>query len=194
MKFYSSLLFRVLVVIMIALLLILDGSALAGQAASGDLRPAAASPNVVTQVFNVNCVSRAAVNTTYAKLADLGSFNVDYADSEVQLTYNGRIFVSSFSASTGAVFELRVDDAASPVGRARATLRSEEAGAGGEQVSIMGIFENLAPGTHTASMWVRTFYGTGTQAMVDPGCWQSDVLIVQEVTPFGAAFLPAVQK
>jgi hypothetical protein len=112
-----------------------------------------------------------------------------------ELTFNGRIFVGSFTSGTGAVFELRVDDVPSTIGRARANLRTAQAGGGGVPVSITGIFSGLAAGPHTASMWVRTSAGgAANQALVDPGCWSTDVLIVKEHLPYGASFLPAIRS
>jgi hypothetical protein len=119
---------------------------------------------------------------------------VQSPESTVELTFNGRIYVSSFASGTGAIFELRVDDEPSTVGRARATLRAAESGGGGVQASITGLFNGLPAGEHTASMWVRTSVsGAGSQAMVDPGCWSSDVLIVKEHTPFGSTNLPMLR-
>jgi hypothetical protein len=175
---------------LIALLIVFGSRVGVGQA-----RPEAASvrPMVVAEVFDVNCTSLAAITPTYAKLLDLATFTVQSPDSTVELTFNGRIFVGSFASGTGAVFELRVDDEASSVGRARANLRAAQAGGGGVQTSITGIFTGLPAGEHTASMWVRTSPGgAGSQAMVDPGCWSSDVLIVKEHTPLGFTHLPTV--
>lgn len=175
---------------LVALLIVFGGQAGVGQA-----RPevAAMRPMLLAQVFDVNCTSLAAITPSYAKLADLGTFTVQSAESTLELTFNGRIFVGSFASGTGAVFELRVDDTASTVGRARANLRTAQAGAGGVQTSITGLFTGLPAGTHTASMWVRTSAGgAGNQAMVDPGCWSTDVLIVREHVPFGFTHLPSV--
>jgi hypothetical protein len=158
-------------------------------------RPEVASmrPMVLAEVFDVNCTSLAAITPVYAKLADLATFTVQSPDSTVELTFNGRIFVGSFASGTGAVFELRVDDEASSVGRARANLRAAQAGGSGVQTSITGIFTGLPAGEHTASIWVRTSAGgSGSQALVDPGCWSTDVLIVKEHTPFGFTYLPTV--
>ncbi|HMQ32469.1 MAG TPA: hypothetical protein PKD53_17185 [Chloroflexaceae bacterium] len=177
-------------VALVALLIVFGGRVGVGQAG-----PQAASvrPMLVAEVFDVNCTSLAAITPTYARLANLATFTVQSPDSTVELTFNGRIFVGSFASGTGAVFELRVDDAASTVGRARANLRAAQAGGGGVQTSITGLFTGLPAGEHTASMWVRTSAGgAGTQAMVDPGCWSTDVLIVKEHTPLGFTHLPAV--
>lgn len=160
----------------------------------GQATPQAAmlTPTVVQSVFDVNCISLPAVTPTYLKLTDLATFNVQSGDSMVEATFNGRIFVESFANSTGAVFELRVDDLPSGEGRARAIVKTAEAGNDGLPVSFTGLFTGLPAGEHTASMWVRTFYGSASSAMVDPGCWSADVLIVKEYTPFGFAYLPSV--
>lgn len=175
---------------LIALLIVFGGRVGVGQAGP---QAAAVRPMLVAEVFDVSCTSLAAITPTYAKLVDLATFTVQSPDSTVELTFNGRIFVSSFASGTGAVFELRVDDDPSTVGRARASLRTVQAGGGGVQTSITGLFTGLPAGEHTASMWVRTSAGgAGTQAMVDPGCWSTDVLIVKEHTPLGFTHLPAV--
>lgn len=180
---------RLIRIALIALVVVL-----AGQVRSGQARPQPAmQPMVLSQVFDVNCISTPAIGPTYVKLSDLATFTVQSPDSSVEMTFNGRISVGSFASGTGAVFELRVDDTASTTGRARANLRTAEAGGGGRQVSITGFFTGLAAGEHTASMWVRTSTGgAGTQAMVDPGCWATDVLIVDEHLPLGFTYLPSV--
>lgn len=189
---YADRINRLVIVALIALIVFMAGSTARTGKASAEAA-AAASPMVVSQVFDVNCISVPAINATYIKLTNLATFDVHAPDSEVELTFNGRIFVGSFSSGTGAVFELRVDDLPSNVGRARANLRTTEAAGGGRQTSITGIFTGLSAGSHTASMWVRTSTGgAGTQAMVDPGCWSTDVLIEREFTPFGAVFLPSI--
>jgi hypothetical protein len=176
---------------LIVVLVLIGSRVQVGQASP---ETAALRPTLSTQVLDVNCISLASVTPTYAKLTDLGTFNVQSADSALELTFNGRIYIGSFTSGTGAVFELRVDDAPSTVGRARANLRAAEAGGGGLQTSITGIFSGLSSGEHTASLWVRTSVaGSASQALVDPGCWSTDVLIVKEYTPFGQTFMPLVR-
>ncbi len=132
-------------------------------------------------VLNVTCNTPVPVNTTYVKVTDIGSFSKIVADSRVEVTFFGRVQVATFDGSTGAVFELRVDNNATPSGRARATLRDTDAGYRGIQISMSGIFTGLSTGSHTVSVWVKTIYGTGTEARVDPGCWQTDHAIVREI-------------
>lgn len=131
-------------------------------------------------VLNVNCASVASFTTTYVKVADIGSVNKLDASSRLEITFNGRIYAGSVT-STGAVFELRVDNTATTNGRARANLKAAEVGGAGVPVSIMGIFTGFGAGTHTVSIWVAASYGSGTNAYVDPGCWSTDHIVVREI-------------
>jgi hypothetical protein len=130
-------------------------------------------------VINVACASLASFSSTYVKLADLGTFNKLDATSKIEATYNGRITANTISG-TGAHFELRIDENPTSNGRARANIRAADAGGNGVPVSICGIFTGLNTGSHTVSMWVRGAT-SGTTAMVDPGCWTDDYVIVREI-------------
>lgn len=150
---------------------------------------AALSPTVRHTVLNVSCDSVANFGSEYAKIKDIGNFTVESGDSAVEVTYQGRVNVDTLVGATGSVFELRVDNLASTVGRARAHINT--VGSQGEHVTFSGIFLGLEPGAHTVSVWVRTSTGdTGMGGRVDPGCWSSDVVIVREYAPFGHVFLP----
>jgi photosystem II stability/assembly factor-like uncharacterized protein len=132
-------------------------------------------------VLDVNCTAGEPFGTAFTKLADIGSFSTVAAASLVEVVFEGRIFVEAFdAAATGAVFELRVDNRVASLGRARASLRRSEAGGGGVQATVTGIFQKLEPGAHTVSMWVRGAHGSGTRPILDPGCWASDHVIVKE--------------
>jgi hypothetical protein len=153
----------------------------------------AMSPTIRHTVLNVSCTSAAAFGSAYTKITDIGDFTAASADSVVEVTYHGRVNVDTLTGTTGTVFELRVDDQPSPVGRARAHINT--VGISGEHVSFTGIFPNLTAGEHTVSIWVRTSTGnSGTGGRVDPGCWSSDVVIVREYTAFGSVFLPIMTE
>ena len=133
-------------------------------------------------VLSVNCYNLNPFTTTYARIANLGSFTKLDAGSDVEIVFNGRISVYSFDpGSTGAEFELRVDDVASTNGRARADVKPGEAGSDGVTVSMMGIFSSFGAGAHNVSMWVRGWYGGGTYGGVNPNCYTADHLVVKEV-------------
>jgi hypothetical protein len=153
----------------------------------------ALSPNVRHTILNVSCVSAPAFDQNYTKITDVGDFTVVGADSVVELTYHGRVNVDTLVGATGTVFELRVDDLASTLGRGRAHINT--VGTQGEHVSFTAVYPDLAPGAHTASVWVRTSTGdSGTGGRVDPGCWSTDVIIVREFAAFGHVFLPLASE
>lgn len=149
-------------------------------------------PNVRAQVLDVTCDS-GNVGSTFAKVLDIDTFDVQSADSLLEITFEGRIDVDSMTGN-GVRFELRVDDMPSSYGRARAVVRSDESSnAGGVHASFTGIFDSLAPGEHTLSIWAEaTNGGTATGVRVDPGCFSTDHVIVQEFLPFGVLALPLV--
>jgi hypothetical protein len=120
------------------------------------------------------------VGNSYVKLADLGTFSKLHGSTPIEVVYQGRIAVVGTIGGTGVHFELRIDNVASTVGRARANIKKAEAGSDGIPVSITGYFTGLSQGNHTVSMWVSDTYGTSTDVMLDPGCWSTDVAIVKE--------------
>jgi len=152
-------------------------------------------PAVIAQVIEPACPSSITATSTYGKVADLGTFEVQASGSLVEVTFHGRLYAGS-TDGTGLQYELRVDDAESASGRVRGVLKQEEMGGGvGRSVSMGGFFEGLSAGTHTVSMWARVANGTtAASVMYDPGCWSSDHVLVKEYLPFGAVALPAVMN
>jgi len=152
-------------------------------------------PAVIAQVIEPACPSSITAASTYGKVADLGTFEVQASGSLVEVTFHGRLYAGS-TDGTGLQYELRVDDAESASGRVRGVLKQEETGGGvGRSVSMGGFFEGLSAGTHTVSMWARVANGTtAASVMYDPGCWSSDHVLVKEYLPFGAVALPAVMN
>lgn len=150
-------------------------------------------PGLVYTVLEPACPSSITAGTSYTKIADLGTFEVQSADSVVETTFYGRVYASSTDGS-GLQYELRVDDAASSVGRIRAVLKAGEVGSGvGRAVSMGGFFEGLSESTHTVSLWARVANGTtASTVMYDPGCWSSDHVVIKEYLPFGTVALPTV--
>lgn len=133
-----------------------------------------------TTVLTASCPPAVDPGTTYIKIANIGTFNKLEDVSTIEATFNGRIRAASATGS-GLVFELRIDDTATTNGRARASLKASETGIEGVQSSITGIFTGLSAGSHTVSLWVRASAGTAVDAMYDPGCWSTDVVIVKEI-------------
>ena len=92
----------------------------------------------------------------------------------------GRVGVMQMSG-TGAVLELRIDNAPTTLVYARNPIKAAEAGVDGIQATIQGVFPGLGAGNHTISIWVVGANGPGSQAYVDPGCWSSSSVVVQEL-------------
>jgi hypothetical protein len=138
---------------------------------------------VRTTVLNVPEASLDAFSVQWYKVADIGTFNKELGGSTIEVTFNGRIYVGVFLGEQyGAHFELRVDSTATSNGRARAHVRTQEAGGGGIQASITGIFTGLSTGYHTVSMWVRNdTTGAGQLAKLDPSGWGDDHVVVKEL-------------
>ncbi|HNQ87805.1 MAG TPA: hypothetical protein PKM73_04135 [Verrucomicrobiota bacterium] len=150
---------------------------------SGDGAGLTTAGLVRTTVIDVNCGSSVDYSTSFKKVADIGTFVKQMAGSTIEVTFNGRTYIESMAGgATGATFELRIDNNATPNGRARSSLRRAEAGdTDGVPTSITGIFTGLTAGSHVVSMWVRGSFGGGTKAMLDPGCWSTDHVVVKEL-------------
>ena len=88
----------------------------------GSVQSSAAS--VSTTVFTNNCKQLSSFDGTYTKITDFGTFTKSKPNSAIEVTYNGRIAVIDPITTSGAVFELRVSDAPTSNGWARAALKS----------------------------------------------------------------------
>lgn len=161
---------------------------------AGRLRAApSATVPIVHTVLQPACPSSIIASSAYTKIADMGTFEVQAADSLVEIAFHGRLYAAS-TDGTGLRYELRVDDAASSAGRIRAVLKQGEMGGGiGRSASMGGLFTGLSQGPHTVSMWAQVANGTtASTVMYDPGCWSSDQVVIKEYLPFGSVALPAV--
>lgn len=157
---------------------------------------ASTQPRVAVTTLNVDCKTIPDFDETWIKLCDIGTFDVQTADSVVEIDYHGRIYVGSFAGgATGARFQLRIDDVVrrgDP--RVRARVHSSETGVSGVPASMTGIYDGLSVGEHTLSMWVQGVHGGGTTAGVDPGCWSTDHVVIKEFLPLWATFVPVTFK
>ena len=153
------------------------------------------SPAVIATSLAADCpVFGVAIGSSFTKVGDIGPFEVRSAGSLIEATFHGRINAGSMTGQA-VIFELRVDDAPSSAGRARALIRSTEAGGPGVNASLGGFFDGLAPGMHTASLWAQTTHsGTAQEVMWNKNCFAADHVTVLEYLPFGAVALPAVVR
>lgn len=137
------------------------------------------SPYQIT-AGSVGCHTLASVTSTYQKLADIGTFDKLNSRTLVEITYNGRLAIDNIVTGNGASFELRVDNHATSIGRSRTVVRNDEEGIKGIPVSLFAAFNSLSTGTHTISIWVRVPFGSGTNARINPNCWDTDAFFVKE--------------
>ena len=139
--------------------------------------------------------------STAVKIGDVGSFIVENSASLVEVTYQGHLMVHAITGQ-GVFFELRVDDTqglpASPgQPSGMAMMLNAEAGFG-EFVfrNFSGYWSELAPGQHTVSVWAKTVSasGTGDNAIISPNGWESTIVMVKEIMPFGTTMLPVIER
>ncbi len=146
----------------------------------GPVGPKGADAVVNLTVLPVSCVGGVDFNDTYVKVADLGAFTKASATTKILATYTGRVTALQLSG-TGAVFELRIDNAPTTLVYARNPIKASEAGTDGVNATIQGVFPGLAAGNHVLSMWVVGANGPGSRAYLDPGCWNAASVVVQEL-------------
>lgn len=135
--------------------------------------------------------------TTAVKISNVGTFNVENSASLIEVVYQGRLAIQG-TTGFGVFFELRVDDMTGieidqgqPSGLA--IVRSGEVGQYVPGV-FSGFWSGLEAGSHTVSVWARASSGTGENAIIDPGGWPSNIVIVKETLPFGSTYLPSIQN
>lgn len=128
------------------------------------------------------CPHLASINTTPQKLADLATITKARDDSTLRLELVTRLFVDSMTG-TGVVYELRVDDAPTAIGAARALVPSSQQG-NPVAAPFLGHFEGISAGEHMVSIWVHSYAGTAANVMTDPGCWNSQDVNQLFVTEF----------
>lgn len=139
-----------------------------------------ANPYRIT-VRPVGCHTLASAGSSYLKIGNIATFSKLNDDSLVEIIFRGRLGVADVS-TIGAKFELRVDDAPSSIGQARALVRQSEEGLEGISTSIIGYFEDLTSGTHTISIWGRVSgTGTATNMRINPNCFSDvDAVTIKE--------------
>ncbi|WP_345990342.1 hypothetical protein WCX18_05255 [Sulfurimonas sp. HSL1-2] len=141
---------------------------------------AIAETGMKVTVLNVSCPSSVSVTTAYTKIATIGSFAKVQDDTKLNIVFSGRLAVATMTG-TGVIFELRIDDAATTLGRIRGSVKSAEIGISGVPVTMEGFFSGLTAGPHTVSMYARATSGGATGVQYDTGCWSTDSVIIKEV-------------
>ena len=122
------------------------------------------------------------VTTSFQKITDLGTYIKADADSILELDYQTN-FKVTLTGVGGVIYQLRVDNLPPSVGKAALMIRADQSNKS-IPGRIYGVFGNLPAGLHTISIWVMSINGTGTDATVDQGCFNSfatNTIIIKEV-------------
>lgn len=150
-------------------------------------------PQVNLTLLAVPNVGLTGFSSNFTKIGNIGTFTVQNGSSLVEVTHQGRLLVSSFVTATGVIFELRVDDLSPLENSGMAMIRSNETGVYIPS-TFSGYWKDLTPGEHTVSLWVRTAQPGSANAVMNPGGWLSNDVIVKEYLPFGATALPMIVR
>jgi hypothetical protein len=111
----------------------------------------------------------------FEKLDDFNVFTKARDTSRVEVILNSRAKSGVFGGgATGVQFQVRVDDSAPDLGGIATITDSNSI----QHISTVGVFENLAAGSHTVSVWVAAWSaGTSTGVILDPGGWDGQILV-----------------
>jgi len=105
-----------------------------------------------------------AATTTPAKLGDFVTFTKALADSHVEVTLTSRAIAAGFSGTTGVNFQVRIDNTPPTLGTE--VFLSDQVT---QPISMFAVFQGLAAGSHTVSVFVKTLAGVAANVLLDPG-------------------------
>lgn len=117
------------------------------------------------------------VGTTWTKLGTVSgshAFTKARADTKIEVHVGSRFSSGVFSGTSGIHFQARVDDQPSVIGNDGAITASNAI----QFLSLFGVFQGLASGSHTVSIWAQVG-GSGSSAsvVVDPGGWGGKIIV-----------------
>jgi hypothetical protein len=95
------------------------------------------------------------VSPTPVKMGDFVVFSKASAESTIEVTLNTLASTGASASDDGVTFQLRIDDNKTTIANEAAiTSNSNATARGGEFISIFAVFQGLAAGNHTVSVWV----------------------------------------
>jgi hypothetical protein len=108
------------------------------------------------------------------KLGDYVTFTKASAESTIEVRMNTRASSGTFSGgATGVLFEVRIDDATTSLNNAAAIQSTNTI----DFLTVYAVFQSLAAGTHTVSVWIRTNAGASSAVGLDPGGWGGRIIV-----------------
>jgi hypothetical protein len=116
---------------------------------------------------NLNTANLSAT-TTYQEIDVYLTFTKSTAESTIEVTLNTRAYSGTFAGgASGVIFEVRIDGAVGTYDNKAAITTTGT----NEFIGIFAVFQGLAAGSHTVSVWARTNAGTSTGILLDSGGW-----------------------
>jgi len=115
-----------------------------------------------------------AAGTTFIKIGDFLTFAKASAESTIEVTLNTRAATGLFAGgTTGVTFEVRIDGVASLMANQAASTANNSL----EFIGIFAVFQGLAIGSHTVSVFVRANIGTSSPIQLDPGNFGGRIIV-----------------
>jgi hypothetical protein len=123
--------------------------------------------------LNYNSITATTAWTKLVTTSGTHSFTTTTPGSVVEVHVNSNFMVGTLSGANGVMFQVRVDDLA-PYYETEGVIRTSNTT---EFLSIFAAFPNLATGSHTVSLWARTYSGTATSVLADPEGWNGAIIV-----------------
>ncbi|MFA6055914.1 MAG: hypothetical protein WC769_11105 [Thermodesulfovibrionales bacterium] len=138
------------------------------------------TPEKVSNYIEFGSLNNGSVNvsSTWTKLNTTStshSFTKSQGDTTIEVHVNSRFEVGTFGSGTfGIKFQIRIDDDILPDFGNNGSIRTPDTA---ELQSIYAVFQGLAAGPHTVSLWASPNGGSSTSVGVDPGGWEGTIIV-----------------
>jgi hypothetical protein len=155
---------------------ITDGTQGFGKLLASDPSGNASWRDIGSKYFTSGALNTAlvtATSTTPVKLADFVTFTKASADSTIEVWMNTRAAAGSFSSGGIVFYQVRIDNSIATMANEALITTSNAV----EFVSIFAVFQGLAAGSHTVSVFVRTAGQTSTGVSLDPGAGGGRIIV-----------------
>ncbi len=132
-----------------------------------------------TRFLNLNSGS-VTVTTTPTKL-NIGTrtFTKSRGDTNIEIFLNSRFDGGTFSGgASGIVFWVKIDDTIGASSDNHASIKTSDAQ---EFLSLYAVFQGLAAGSHTVSVWAQTNGGSSSDVFVDPGGYDGGIVVKESL-------------
>ncbi|MGB0369016.1 MAG: hypothetical protein ACPGD8_06395 [Flavobacteriales bacterium] len=110
--------------------------------------------------------------TTYQPIGPSFDFVKESDDTNVEVSFDGRVSGGVFAGANGIRLQLRIDGAEGDYSSLGSITTSNLSAF----TSSFAVFEGLSAGSHTVQMYVQTNAGTSTGVLLDPGGWRARIV------------------